>query len=245
MKKKFPNGDIYEGEFKAGKRNGLGKYIWEDGSYYNGFWKNNKKHGYGEFVDTKGDKVTAIWKNGKFDSHVNKRPLEVINFNYLKKKLDLNLFLKLIYKNRSSFGNDMSIFYDLILACATKEITNEMLSNAIYDDEKLYNSLSDGFIDGSFFKKISDNFKRVHWTNITEAKTKENKWTYDEKHHSFSFYVIKSKIDKRFYVIVYQMWDYTNDGFYCRKKFKSKKEAVSFIKSEIQILKKDFNHYLR
>ena len=39
-------------------------------------------------------------------------------------------------------------------------------------------------------KKISDNFKRVHWTNITEAKTKENKWTYDEKHHSFSFLAV-------------------------------------------------------
>jgi 1-phosphatidylinositol-4-phosphate 5-kinase len=32
----FSNGDKYNGEYKDGKQNGLGRYEWSDGSYYEG-----------------------------------------------------------------------------------------------------------------------------------------------------------------------------------------------------------------
>ena len=32
---------------KNGKRNGKGKFFYQDGSYYDGFWKDNKMHGEG------------------------------------------------------------------------------------------------------------------------------------------------------------------------------------------------------
>ena len=45
--KRYYNKDIYEGEFKNDKREGNGKYIWENGEYYIGQWLNGNKHGMG------------------------------------------------------------------------------------------------------------------------------------------------------------------------------------------------------
>ena len=241
MKKlfKFPNGDKYEGDIKSGKRSGIGTYTWKDGSKYKGYWKNNKKHGYGEFKDKKGDKVTAIWKNGKFSEHVNKRALEKIDLRYLRENLNLKKFLKLIYKNKSRSGNDRSIFYDFTKACSNKINTEQMLSDAILDNEKFYYSLEGEFIGGDFFELISDNFKIVYNKGVAEPKTKENKYIYEMKHSSYDFTVVYSKVDKFFYIITYQSWDYTNDGFYCREKFKTKNESIKYIKSEIKVIKKE------
>ena len=43
-----------KGNFVNGKREGNGKYIWENGNYYIGQWLNGKKHGKG----------TEYYKNG-------------------------------------------------------------------------------------------------------------------------------------------------------------------------------------
>ena len=38
----YSNGNIkYEGDYINDKREGIGKYIWEDGKYYIGEWKRN------------------------------------------------------------------------------------------------------------------------------------------------------------------------------------------------------------
>ena len=42
------NGGIYEGDWKNGKANGFGIYLYSDGSRYEGHWKNHMKHGKGE-----------------------------------------------------------------------------------------------------------------------------------------------------------------------------------------------------
>jgi len=34
----------YDGEWKAGKRDGLGTLTWADGSYFTGIWQNDKRY---------------------------------------------------------------------------------------------------------------------------------------------------------------------------------------------------------
>ena len=41
------NGDVYDGEFKDGKRHGHGVYTWSYGGVYDGEWKDGKQHGQG------------------------------------------------------------------------------------------------------------------------------------------------------------------------------------------------------
>ncbi len=46
-KASFPNGDIYEGPYEDGKRNGKGKYTYKNGAIYDGQYVQNHKTGYG------------------------------------------------------------------------------------------------------------------------------------------------------------------------------------------------------
>ena len=85
---KFPDGDIYEGEFKNGKRHGKGIYTFADGekhigefkndtlngrgisffisgNKYEGEFKNGKRHGRGVFTFANGEKYTGEYINGK------------------------------------------------------------------------------------------------------------------------------------------------------------------------------------
>ena len=50
--------------------------------------------------------------------------------------------------------------------------------------------------------------------------------------HHYIHQIISSKINKSFYVLVYQGFDLTNDGYYCRKKFLNINKAKDFIKEE-------------
>ena len=44
--------DIYEGFYRDGVFNGVGRYIWADGTYYQGEWKDGDKKGKGKDVFT-------------------------------------------------------------------------------------------------------------------------------------------------------------------------------------------------
>lgn len=57
----------YEGEWKSGKREGLGKKINTDKSFYIGNWKDSKKHGFGIFVWEDGTRYEGGWKEDKYD----------------------------------------------------------------------------------------------------------------------------------------------------------------------------------
>lgn len=47
----FANGDIYEGEFENGNRQGEGAYTWTDQSYYRGEWLADKMDGKGVYAN--------------------------------------------------------------------------------------------------------------------------------------------------------------------------------------------------
>jgi len=60
-KKKYPNGDYYEGEWKKGKPNGMGKMIYADGRIYEGNWKKGKANGYGVMKYSNGGIYDGMW----------------------------------------------------------------------------------------------------------------------------------------------------------------------------------------
>ena len=47
----YSNGAIYEGEFKNGRKEGIGKHITNQGWIYEGEWKKGKKNGNGKFTN--------------------------------------------------------------------------------------------------------------------------------------------------------------------------------------------------
>ncbi|KAJ3373101.1 Radial spoke head 1 [Allomyces arbusculus] len=83
----FPNGDVYEGDYFAGRREGRGIYTWKkpraryvggylenlrhgpgamvypDGSRYKGDFKAGKRHGKGIYIYVNGDWYDGMWEN--------------------------------------------------------------------------------------------------------------------------------------------------------------------------------------
>lgn len=60
-KYRFTNGDIYEGNFSNGNREGEGTYTWTDDSYYRGEWLSDKMNGYGEYRSATGDVINGYF----------------------------------------------------------------------------------------------------------------------------------------------------------------------------------------
>ena len=48
----YANGNVYEGDWKKGVRDGTGTMTYADGSKYTGDWKANKKSGFGTLKKT-------------------------------------------------------------------------------------------------------------------------------------------------------------------------------------------------
>ena len=61
---KWPDGRVYEGEYKNDKKDGYGEFEWADGRKYKGYWKNGKQHGEGEFFFP----GKNIWKKGIWEN---------------------------------------------------------------------------------------------------------------------------------------------------------------------------------
>mmetsp|Transcript_8930 Transcript_8930/g.24757 ORF Transcript_8930/g.24757 Transcript_8930/m.24757 type:complete len:348 (-) Transcript_8930:141-1184(-) len=57
----------YEGEFRDGKRHGLGRQIFESGDMYDGNWKDGRLHDRGVYYFTNGDRLYGMWNQGKYD----------------------------------------------------------------------------------------------------------------------------------------------------------------------------------
>ena len=55
---------LYEGEMKAGKRNGHGKLTFINGEYFEGEFQDDQIAGQGQFHCLNGKKVTGEWQAG-------------------------------------------------------------------------------------------------------------------------------------------------------------------------------------
>lgn len=65
----YPNGEIYDGEYVNGIREGKGNYTYLNGDVYEGDWKENKRDGIGRmFYGGKGENANGnyygYWKDG-------------------------------------------------------------------------------------------------------------------------------------------------------------------------------------
>ena len=58
-------GDVYEGEFVEGAPHGHGKYSYSSGSVYEGEWVADKKHGRGKLTHADGNSYEGEWAEGK------------------------------------------------------------------------------------------------------------------------------------------------------------------------------------
>ncbi|HMR91746.1 MAG TPA: hypothetical protein PKC69_05515 [Chitinophagaceae bacterium] len=64
-KETTPGGDVYIGEFKNGIRSGYGKYTWKSGKAYEGDMANNNLHGKGKMVFPDGNVYQGSFTNGQ------------------------------------------------------------------------------------------------------------------------------------------------------------------------------------
>jgi hypothetical protein len=57
------NGDVYNGQWSSGRRNGFGTMKWNNGVTYKGNWHNNKRNGLGELIYQSGKIAKGRWDN--------------------------------------------------------------------------------------------------------------------------------------------------------------------------------------
>ena len=60
----FVGGNVYEGNYKNGAKNGYGKMTWSDGEAYEGNWENGAPNGYGKYTWSNGEVYEGNWENG-------------------------------------------------------------------------------------------------------------------------------------------------------------------------------------
>eukprot|EP00854_Cymbomonas_tetramitiformis_P016737 gene16737-19881_t len=62
----YPDGGIFEGEYKEGLMDGLGVYRWSNGSIFKGQWKENNMHGCGQKFYPAGAMEEGEWIDDDF-----------------------------------------------------------------------------------------------------------------------------------------------------------------------------------
>jgi hypothetical protein len=107
---RYPNGDVYEGEWDNDKKHGLGEYIYSDGSVYRGEWKEDMKHGTGTLIGS-GHEFEGDWENDElkdafifktnFNGEINFDENDKIRIDPKKKKFSR----KFILESDENFGS--------------------------------------------------------------------------------------------------------------------------------------------
>ena len=61
----YSNGDRYKGSWANGQMDGHGKYSFQSSETYDGGWKLNRHHGDGKFTYESGNVYDGQWRHGK------------------------------------------------------------------------------------------------------------------------------------------------------------------------------------
>ena len=140
------------------------------------------------------------------------------------KNFDLKKFIKLLQPQ--DFDNQKQIYLDFLQSCSTKKESANQIEERW--SKSGFDNLLDSMIEsGKFFPMMSDNFKLEEKKSFEGDEFGNVMDGYDE---SITFFLISSKVNKTFYIVVYINNKDGNDGFYVHKKFKSKKQAKNLIK---------------
>jgi len=76
------NGDKYDGEWRLNSKHGIGKMIYNGKGEYYGYWENGRRHGEGVFTYPNGDVYSGWWKFGEKEG----------TGNYVFKQTGMKLF---------------------------------------------------------------------------------------------------------------------------------------------------------
>ncbi len=149
----------------------------------------------------------------------------------IHKSFDLKKFIKLLQPQ--VFDNQKQIYLNFLQSCSTKKESANQIEERWSKDG--FADLLDSMIEsGKFFPMMSDNFKLEEKKSFEGDEFGNVMDGYDE---SITFFLISSKVNKTFYIVVYINNKDGNDGFYVHKKFKSKKQAKNLIKKLSNIQK--------
>ena len=138
------------------------------------------------------------------------------DLKFIKKNLDLEKFLKLL-DNTIQDTNERDIYNKLIDCCKTKTLEKDKISFFLGGripklDKSMY--------EGNFFELVSENFK------VLKSISKKSA-IYEDR---YLYQLIKSKINKTFYITVYHKYDNTNDGYFVTYKSENQKDALIKLK---------------
>ncbi len=159
--KDFEDG-LYIGEFRNEKRDGKGKYFWNDGDSYDGTWKDDKKHGFGIFKCSDGSKYEGHWKNGYMNGEGT-----IISPNG-------NIFTGTFYMNSMKKGT----------------FTNVSTGEIIYSNEEGY--IIDNSMQNKDTKTINNEFRKKAYDGPNYYEIKKNPSLYLGKPVFFSGKVIQA-----------------------------------------------------
>jgi len=68
------------------KMHGFGTYSWPDGRVYEGNWRNNNTHGKGKFINSEGEIKLGLWDNGKRVKWFDNAELEKLRLQHNKQQ---------------------------------------------------------------------------------------------------------------------------------------------------------------
>ncbi len=136
----YPNGDVYEGGWKNGLREGAGTYTYANGDVYFGSWISNRKNSLNASYTCKGHyRYCGPFKDDKFDG-------------YAKMKLDSGMEFEGYFKDGLREGEGQCEYKDCI--CSGNWIRNEMdgeFEFRMKDGDVLTAKMSgDEFIEGEY-----------------------------------------------------------------------------------------------
>lgn len=61
----YASGDLYDGEWREGKKHGKGRFSFASGSTYEGEWRDDRRHGEGMLSYSDGDRYQGGWREDK------------------------------------------------------------------------------------------------------------------------------------------------------------------------------------
>ena len=180
-KKKYPNGDYYEGEWKKGAPYGQGTMKYANGIIYEGFWVEGEKSGQGTMKYADGSIYVGKWKNDEMNGQG--------KWDYLNGKFEEGFWIDGILDSGNVDVNllhDGKYHYDEYF---TGTIRNgafyEGKINGYYRNVYYQGILKEGIIFDGLYKKETELYN-IHATYsdgkpmyaIVKAK---NGWTYKGK----------------------------------------------------------------